>query len=73
MNKFNYNKNKIHQIPFVDENILYEIFGSGDHNQPDEPETTEEDLDYKIFKKMVLHFIHFIHFMQIVYYQKSKK
>ena len=38
-------------LPFVNENTLDDIFGSGDLNPADESGTIEEDLDYKIFKK----------------------
>ena len=52
------NQNPLDSLPFVDENTLDDIFGSGDLNPPKEPETIEEDLDYKKFKKSGLHFIH---------------
>ena len=52
------NQNPLDTLPIVDENTLDDIFWSGDLNPPDEPETIEEDLDYKIFKKRGLHFIH---------------
>ena len=43
------NQNPLDTLPFVDENTLDDIFCSGDLNPPDEPETIEKDLYYKIF------------------------
>ena len=54
------NQNPLDSLPFADENILDDIFGSSDdiQNPPEEPEDIEEHLGYKIFQKRGLHFIH---------------
>ena len=52
-------QNLLENLPFIDENILDDIFGLDDPSENStESEEVEEELDYEIFKKRGLHFVH---------------